>query len=102
MTDPDQDSSLNGSDGAEAPRRGASAQFEVAAPVAAVAAMRQAMDPANQSLGEALRLSYRLLQVAIVGLIITFLFSGFQTVQEGMSGIRTIFGKISESPGKRL
>ena len=100
MTDPDQDSSLNGSDGAEAPRRGASAQFEVAAPVAAVAAMRQAMDPANQSLGEALRLSYRLLQVAIVGLIITFLFSGFQTVQEGMSGIRTIFGKISGESGQ--
>ena len=70
---------------AELPRRGASAQFEVAATVATEVAMRQAMDPANQSLGEALRLSYRLLQVAIVGLLITFLFSGFQTVQEGLS-----------------
>lgn len=85
---------------AELPRRGASAQFEVAATVAAEVAMRQAMDPANQSLGEALRLSYRLLQVAIVGLLITFLFSGFQTVQEGMSGVRTIFGRISGEPGQ--
>jgi regulator of protease activity HflC (stomatin/prohibitin superfamily) len=84
----------------DAPRRGASAHFEVAAPVAAEVAMRQAMDPANQSLGEALKLSYRLLQVAIVGLIVTFLFSGFQTVQEGMSGIRTIFGRISGEPGQ--
>ena len=100
MTDSNPDLSSNGLDDADAPRRGASAQFEVAAPVAAEAAMRQAMDPANQSLGEALRLSYRLLQVAIVGLIITFLFSGFQTVQEGMSGIRSIFGKISGEPGQ--
>ena len=36
------------------------------------ASMREAMDPANQSLGEALRLSYRLLQIAIAGLIVTF------------------------------
>jgi len=87
-------------DESKAPRREASAQFEVAATVAAEVAMRQAMDPANQSLGEALRLSYRLLQVAIVGLLITFLFSGFQTVQEGMSGVRTIFGRISGEPGQ--
>ena len=86
-----------GADESNAPRREASAQFEVAATVAAEVAMRQAMDPANQSLGEALRLSYRLLQVAIVGLLITFLFSGFQTVQEGMSGVRTIFFSTSFS-----
>ncbi|MCE9620375.1 MAG: hypothetical protein K8R92_10800 [Planctomycetes bacterium] len=100
MAGPDDQLPQDGSDDAEAPRRGASAKFEVAAPVAAEVAMRQAMDPANQSLGEALRLSYRLLQVAIVGLIITFLFSGFQTVQEGMSGVRTIFGRISGEPGQ--
>ena len=88
------------SDEPQEPRREASAQFEVAAPVAAEAAMRKAMDPANQSLAEALRLSYRVLQVAIVGLIITFLFSGFQTVQDGMSGVRTIFGRISGESGQ--
>jgi len=59
------------------------------------ASMREAMDPANQSLGEALRLSYRLLQVAIAGLIVTFLFSGFQSVPEGVTGIRTIFGRVA-------
>ena len=83
----------------EAPRRGASAQLQVSEPVAAEAAIRQAMDPANQSLGEALRLSYRLLQFAILGLLVTFLFSGFHTVQEGFSGVKTVFGRIVGEPG---
>ena len=83
----------------EAPRRGASAQLQVAETVAAEAAIRQAMDPANQSLGEALKLSYRLLQFAILGLLVTFLFSGFQTVKEGFSGVKTVFGRITGEQG---
>ena len=83
----------------EAPRRGASAQLQVAETVAAEAAIRQAMDPANQSLGDALKLSYRLLQFAILGLLVTFLFSGFHTVKEGFSGVKTIFGRVSGEPG---
>ncbi|MEI6474903.1 MAG: SPFH domain-containing protein [Planctomycetota bacterium] len=83
----------------EAPRRGASAQYTVAAGAGAEAAMRQAMDPANQSLGEALRLSYRVLQVAILALVVVFLFSGFQTVQEGQTGVKTFFGRIVGAPG---
>ena len=53
-----------------------------------------AMDPANQSLADALRLSYRILQTAIVGLAIVFVFSGFQTVAENSTGVRTLFGAI--------
>lgn len=83
----------------EAPRREASAQFSVAATAGAHAAMRQAMDPANQSLAEALRLSYRVLQAAIVVLIVVFLFSGFQTVSEGQTGVKTFFGRIVGAPG---
>lgn len=83
----------------EAPRRGASAQFTVSASAGAEAAMRQAMDPANQSLGEALRLSYRVLQAAILALVAVFLFSGFQTVQEGQTGVKTFFGRIVGAPG---
>jgi membrane protease subunit HflK len=83
----------------EAPRRGASAQLQVSEPVAAEAAIRQAMDPANQSLGDALKLSYRLLQFAILGLLVTFLFSGFQTVKEGFSGVKTVFGRVVGEPG---
>lgn len=87
-------------DAGDAPRRGASAQFSVPGAVGAEAAMRQAMDPANQSLAEALRLSYRVLQLAIVALVAVFLLSGFQTVQEGQTGVKTVFGRIVGAPGE--
>ncbi|MCA9285498.1 MAG: hypothetical protein KDA22_09800, partial [Phycisphaerales bacterium] len=82
-----------------APRRASSAQFVVDRATGAQAAMREAMDPANQSLAEALRLSFRVLQVVIVILIALFLFSGFQTVQEGYTGVRTLFGRIYGAAG---
>jgi regulator of protease activity HflC (stomatin/prohibitin superfamily) len=78
----------------DAPRRAASARFVVDATVGSEAAMRDAMDPANQSLGEALRLSYRVLQAVILVLIVLFLVSGFQTVDDGQTGVKTVWGKI--------
>ena len=75
------------------PRREKSAEFEVRDGEDGPE-MRDAMDPANQSLGEALKLSYRVLQVAILGLAVVFLFSGFETVGENFTGVRTLFGKI--------
>jgi regulator of protease activity HflC (stomatin/prohibitin superfamily) len=78
----------------EAPRREKSAEFTVVADPASEADLRDAMDPANQSLTEALRLSYRVLQFSILALAVVFLFSGFQTVRENRTGIRTLFGAI--------
>lgn len=52
------------------------------------------MDPANQSLADALRFTYRLLRVGMVALIIMFVFSGMKTVNEGERGIKIRFGKI--------
>jgi regulator of protease activity HflC (stomatin/prohibitin superfamily) len=83
----------------DAPRRGASAQYSVSASAGAQAAMREAMDPANQSLADALRLSYRVLQLAILALVAVFLFSGFQQVKEGQTGVKTRFGRIVGAPG---
>jgi regulator of protease activity HflC (stomatin/prohibitin superfamily) len=80
----------------EEPRREASARFVVDKVESSSVQMRAAMDPANQSLGEALRLSYRVLQVAILALVVTFLFSGFQSVREGSTGVKTMFGRIVE------
>lgn len=51
------------------------------------------MDPANQSLHDALRITYRLVQGAMVVLGALFLVSGFQSVKEGEQGIRLLFGK---------
>lgn len=83
-------------------RIGKSATLDVGSTGNDRALMREAMDPANESLGEALRLSYRLLQFAIAGLILTFFFSGFQSIPEGVTGIRTIFGKVAGDPGDEV
>lgn len=81
----------------EMPRRAASAQFVVDGAVGSEAAVREAMDPANQSLADALRLSFRVLQVVIIALIGLFAVSGFQTVSEGQSGVKLLFQKIVAS-----
>ena len=81
----------------EAPRRAASARFEVAGrdDLRGSMDMRDALDPATQSLGDALKLSYRILQAGIVALCVVFVFSGFQSVPEGSTGIKTLFGAIA-------
>jgi regulator of protease activity HflC (stomatin/prohibitin superfamily) len=87
-------------EGMDSPRREASARFTVAGVESERAKLREALDPANQSLAEALRLSYRVLQVGIVGLVAVFLFSGFQTVKDGHTGVKTIFGRIQGTDGE--
>ncbi|MEO0511304.1 MAG: SPFH domain-containing protein [Planctomycetota bacterium] len=53
------------------------------------------MDPANQSLIEAMRITYRLLMLGMGALAVVYLFSGIQPIDEGQRGVRTLFGKIS-------
>ena len=81
-------------DDEQQPRRAASAEFIVSGEVGSEAALREAMDPAHKSLTDALRLSYRVLQIVIVILIVLFLASGVQTVEENQSGVLTRFGRI--------
>jgi membrane protease subunit HflK len=57
------------------------------------------MDPANRSLADALQLSFRLLQVAILCLLVLFLFSGFKTVENNQGGVATVWGKIVDTEG---
>ena len=78
----------------EAPRRAASARFIVDSEVGSDAAIRDAMDPANQSLADALRMSFRVLQAVILVLVVLFLASGLRTVDEGKTGVRTRWGRI--------
>lgn len=51
------------------------------------------MDPANQSLADALKITYRLVQLAMLVLGALYLFSGFQSVRENEQGIRLLFGR---------
>jgi len=63
------------------------------------------MDAANQSLADALRITYGFLQVGMVVLLILFVFSGFQKINEGERGISVFLGKPSSSqlePGAHL
>jgi regulator of protease activity HflC (stomatin/prohibitin superfamily) len=86
------------------PRRAASARFIVESEVGSEAMLRDAMDPANQSLADALRLSFRVLQAVIIVLIVLFLASGFRTVDDGYSGVKTVWGDISKplTPGPQF
>ena len=85
--------------GEETQRRAASARFEVDAKVGSEALMRGAMDPANQSMAEALRLSYRVLQMVILVLIVLFFVSSVQTVDDDQGGVLTRWGAIQETNG---
>lgn len=106
MTDPGPPDPLNaGTDGdvpvedlplemETSPRRAASAQLVVESEVGSEAALREAMDPANQSLADAMRLSYRVLRLLILALVAAFLVSGFKRVDDRQSGVMLRFGRI--------
>ncbi|MCH2134352.1 MAG: hypothetical protein MK116_11430 [Phycisphaerales bacterium] len=83
----------------EPARRSASAQLVVDADVGSAAALREAMDPANRSLTDALQLSFRVLQLVIVVLLVLFVFSGFKTVGTAESGVATVWGRIVDREG---
>jgi len=75
-------------------QRSASARLDVTGGPGDAARLREAMDPANKSLAEALQLSFRVLQLAMLVLLGLFLFSGFKTVQTNESGVATVWGRI--------
>lgn len=58
---------------------------------------RYSMDPAQQSLADALRITYRLLQVVMLLLVVLFLGSGFQTIGASERGVKLSFGKVTSS-----
>lgn len=75
-------------------KRGASAQLRDSNQIAPRAVMKEAMDPANKSLAEALQFSFRALQVVMVILVILYALSGFRSIEEGQGGLATRFGSI--------
>jgi regulator of protease activity HflC (stomatin/prohibitin superfamily) len=52
------------------------------------------MDPATQSLSDALKITYRFVQFAVLALAVFYILSGFRRVHEGERGIRLLFGKV--------
>jgi membrane protease subunit HflK len=85
--------------------RTTSVRFDNAAGGSARADMGARMDAANQSLADALRITFRIVQAAMVLLVALFVFSGFKTVKEGERGVSIRLGKAVESniePGPHL
>jgi len=66
---------------------------------------RYALDPAQKSLADALRITYRVIQLVMVVLFALFVLSGFETVGEGERGVSLTFGAINQSdlpPGQQF
>lgn len=63
------------------------------------------LDAANQSLADALKLIFSILNIALVVIAVFYLLSGFQQIKEGESGVRLVFGKVEAQdlePGFRF
>lgn len=63
------------------------------------------IDPANQSIADALRITFALVKLGMLVLLVLYVLSGFQFVKEGERGIRLLFGKIEDAriePGFRF
>jgi membrane protease subunit HflK len=73
------------------PRRAASATFT---PQRDQAAQALSLDPAQQSLAEALRITFFILRLGIGVLIVLFLLSGAKQVKESERGVRLTFGAV--------
>lgn len=55
------------------------------------------MDPANQSLNDALKVTYRLIQVGMVALVAIFILSGMQSIKSSERGVRITFGEVEST-----
>ncbi len=78
------------------PRR-QSASVTLRAGAGAEPNIQDMMDPASRSLADALKITYRLLLVAMVAIAGVYLLSGFQKINEQERGVRTIFGRVTGS-----
>lgn len=56
------------------------------------------LDAANQSLADALRTSFSILKLVMIVLVIMYLFSGVQCIEEHEEGVVLRFGKLQPNP----
>jgi len=62
----------------------------------------QASDAAGQSLANALRVSFRLLTLIMIGVFVAFLLTGFASVESGQTGIIKVLGRTVRTAGPGL
>lgn len=76
------------------PRRGSVQLTQAGGATADAQAM---LDPANQSLADALRIMLLLVKGALAMLVVLYILSGLGRVEEGEKGVRLLFGKVEAS-----
>jgi regulator of protease activity HflC (stomatin/prohibitin superfamily) len=93
-----------GQPGSEAPAQRRAASVRLRRPGAEEATGARMLDPATQSLGEALRVTFRVLQLGMLVLLALFVFSGYQTIGESERGIPLWLGvpRGERNPGPSL
>ncbi|MEM6331755.1 MAG: SPFH domain-containing protein [Planctomycetota bacterium] len=78
---------------------GATGPIDLASPKPAPQVLAEtpvrAEDPASRALADALRFSFRALQIAMIGVLIGYLASGYYTIDEQEAGVELLFGRIS-------
>jgi len=77
--------------------RATSVRFRADADVRDQARAAMRMDAANESLTDALKITFRLVQLGMVVLVVLYCFSGFRMIQEGERGLGVRLGKIQDS-----
>ena len=93
MSEDDQRQDQNqGTDGGVGSQRAASVRLREAES-SEVQRLYSRMDPANESLADALRITFFVVKLAMFVLAFLFVFSGFRSINEGQRGIKVRFGK---------
>lgn len=82
-----------------APRRSSSVTLRQDAPTPNQGARAEGtmLDPANQSLAEALNILLYVIYIGVGVLALVYALSGLRTIKEGERGLRVLFGKVSSS-----
>jgi regulator of protease activity HflC (stomatin/prohibitin superfamily) len=80
-----------------APRRASSVTLRQDAPGMGNRAEGTMLDPANQSLAEALNILLYVIYIGVGVLALVYALRGLRTIKEGERGLRVLFGKVSSS-----
>ena len=71
----------------------AAAQTEIS-PASSVAVERERLDPANQALADALRISFMILKLVMIFVVGLFIAGGFYQVEQNQRAVELLFGRV--------
>jgi modulator of FtsH protease HflK len=84
---------LSSDDAQASDAQAAAAQTEIS-PASSVAVERERLDPANQALADALRISFMILKLVIIFVVGLFIAGGFYQVEQNQRAVELLFGRV--------